>query len=98
MRISDWSSDVCSSDLFVFFVLDEFRIILDAVEELSKLLKHFLVCPRINILVDRVLLQNTFPYVYFYMGSCYLLAGGEPVEPSFCLYPDRKSTRLNSSH
>src|SRR3546814_20232747 len=69
MRISDWSSDVCSSDLFVFFVLDEFRIILDAVEELSKLLKHFLVCPRINILVDRVLLQNTFPYVYFYMGS-----------------------------
>src|SRR3546814_8857316 len=98
MRISDWSSDVCSSDLHVFVDRHrhELAAVVDAERQADEIRQDRRTArpgldrrPRAGFLRDLRLLQQmqvderTFPYG---AGHDYLF------------FLDRKSTRLNSSH
>src|SRR3546814_7469928 len=114
MRISDWSSDVCSSDLFLLSigVLDD----LEAVEELDDLAEGFAVVLddlagfALGCVLDGDdLLAGTsgtdLRGVEAEIGDGDLfdrlrLGGHDPLEGGVAGldHADRKSTRLNSSH
>src|SRR3546814_5863412 len=88
MRISDWSSDVCSSDLLAKIVLrlpPEQRPCARDVEDIVVVaaVDH----PRLDEVVatECFVLQND---------PCFC----ERLRDTDCLPADRKSTRLNSSH
>src|SRR3546814_3694382 len=87
MRISDWSSDVCSSDLALIAGLAPIRVdptdveVADSAMRLMRLLDR-----RASIPVLREQLVREMHY--------WLLAG----QHGTAIRQDRKSTRLNSSH
>src|SRR3546814_4008469 len=98
MRISDWSSDVCSSDLVV--ALRDSTIIRLPVATFNWLLDN-------SIPFNRYLLHQLNERVGQFIGKAEhdrLLAPDARVARCLAelfnplLYPDRKSTRLNSSH
>src|SRR3546814_4016770 len=91
MRISDWSSDVCSSDLYVHDSL--YDAMCDAIAGLASSAK---VAPGSDAAAEFGPVQNKAQYqkVLHYLAEAgkagKIVAGGE--------IADRKSTRLNSSH
>src|SRR3546814_4128800 len=102
MRISDWSSDVCSSDLLSRFI-DDGRIDLDSntversIRPLARNRKNALFAGSdeggdnwavIATLIECCKLSTINPHQWL-TETLTSLANG---------YPDRKSTRLNSSH
>src|SRR3546814_7450852 len=98
MRISDWSSDVCSSDLLVDIALDRRRRLLDGAGALEF----------IELLRVRKLLRGGAAFLedgdhLFEFGvelgdrvARRILKLHQPLRDA--LDEDRKSTRLNSSH
>src|SRR3546814_9212617 len=104
MRISDWSSDVCSSDLAIDGAL---LLIGDRLRAQGIALEVNIEEPAIAVHADRVrleqvlinLLQNAAEALRGTDGArVTLLAHGDgPVLINIC-DKDRKSTRLNSSH
>src|SRR3546814_4866238 len=108
MRISDWSSDVCSSDLYVAFSKGMVEKIWGAVAPSDMLVLLIIL----SLLLAVVLLLTGFigrrllsfsiedEIVLQFCGSKKSLASGLPI--ASVLFPgpqlDRKSTRLNSSH
>src|SRR3546814_4984440 len=100
MRISDWSSDVCSSDLAYHF---RARRIADTIFE-SRPAVRFRVEP------DSLLRWFVEPLELTYDPQQHELleyrgvanipnpASGKPYIARIAYYSDRKSTRLNSSH
>src|SRR3546814_5436622 len=83
MRISDWSSDVCSSDLIKRYALDAEGLVLDRVS-LRAGDDIRLSAPQPQFESASVLLTGEFA-----RPGLYTVRKGET---------DRKSTRLNSSH
>src|SRR3546814_8870139 len=104
MRISDWSSDVCSSDLHI--EARNMRRVGEALIELSKRV-GFRVIPGLS---ERVIYRELFPSGLTLLdkgqlgelGVSHIAARQELREMvsglSLPLHADRKSTRLNSSH
>src|SRR3546814_8314707 len=105
MRISDWSSDVCSSDLFSEsrFALDDpspnrIRFDLERVMRteyrIDDFQQNYFVIPSFDELL-RATVETDFAPLYEEMLA-------EPDIPIAAILPedrvDRKSTRLNSSH
>src|SRR3546814_3214066 len=92
MRISDWSSDVCSSDLLVEeFLLTNRAPSLDVLKAQS--------LPRIEAIYGQLddeavrnLLEVRPEYIETYIATV------EDAHGTLDRYLDRKSTRLNSSH
>src|SRR3546814_6622528 len=97
MRISDWSSDVCSSDLIIrkaepvaFPVADGGAFQLTGIDT-----KQNIVCVRIFLINIMGVIGGDDLYIVFFgeskQGSVHLLL-------FLHFVADRKSTRLNSSH
>src|SRR3546814_7709862 len=96
MRISDWSSDVCSSDLMALLPADCSRHYVGKTSGY-----HSLPQPEINQLLADLALQNK--RVVRLKGGDPFIFGRGAEELEFLLQrgidcQDRKSTRLNSSH
>src|SRR3546814_4169608 len=97
MRISDWSSDVCSSDLLICDPVDDRPRSPATATLMSKTLM-----PRIDVQAENQRMDN------IHAGSCLCGAVHYQVDGAFeqfylchcrhCRKEDRKSTRLNSSH
>src|SRR3546814_7747337 len=101
MRISDWSSDVCSSDLFKLvtlagFVLIPFAFFGRTAFMAERVLGH-IVSSGIKVLVLAVITGIGTTLFDRFMGA---QIGAEPdIEQVMAIaLGDRKSTRLNSSH
>src|SRR3546814_9586116 len=108
MRISDWSSDVCSSDLFVSDILSEI-VALDGQEPATGKRAHIdslldLACGSGSLLLNvrnrmgahgigKIYGQEKNITTYNLARMNMLLHGVKYTE-----FEDRKSTRLNSSH
>src|SRR3546814_3073358 len=104
MRISDWSSDVCSSDLNISGDPRDIPISQKVVENKPEDLVDACYINADLKVSDPALCEALFPYA----GHPRLVAGGpltedvlkcqlRPLDPSD-YSRDRKSTRLNSSH
>src|SRR3546814_2596744 len=98
MRISDWSSDVCSSDLYgmeetIERIVSFFRHASQGLEERKQIL--YLLGPvggGKSSLAERL-------KALMEVNPIYVLKAGDEVSPVFeSPLSDRKSTRLNSSH
>src|SRR3546814_3170318 len=111
MRISDWSSDVCSSDLLAISVHDH---VLNAISDLEiSLLKTADIsgmepavmvngCLGLGGLVpvslhDAVSADNNFPFGTIERGVMAFMGLNREYFAGFRILEDRKSTRLNSS-
>src|SRR3546814_7442673 len=106
MRISDWSSDVCSSDLLGFDIMARLDVI--AKEGTTLVAAHFLL-QRIEVAedalrggqavlpaVERLQIGDELPLP---VGCEVEVMRKQPAEGvGLKLLQDRKSTRLNSSH
>src|SRR3546814_6896879 len=98
MRISDWSSDVCSSDLPLLLVA-----LYDALQRRHTLRRNYPLIAR-----TRWLFEDLRPFLYSYIvespfdGRPFTRAERDIVyaraKGDLDAHPDRKSTRLNSSH
>src|SRR3546814_5328791 len=103
MRISDWSSDVCSSDLMdsarwrflLFFVLAAMSFVFATGEAMAHAVAegdkgYIQEISGVNILA------------FMYLGAKHMVTGYDHIlflfGIIFFLYRDRKRTRLNSSH
>src|SRR3546814_4040785 len=105
MRISDWSSDVCSSDLLlaqarkfnpriVFFDKDRGgELFIRAIGGRYDVLR-----PGAPSGLNPLQLEDNAANRQFLIDWLALLAGGASVEELAEITEDRKSTRLNSSH
>src|SRR3546814_2294852 len=106
MRISDWSSDVCSSDLYFDPVYLLTSILADSVSVKVGLSAQSYPFAAPSGIVDFSLRRpadkagQSFLFDSDSFGSYGLeLDGSLPVSETLALgYGDRKSTRLNSSH
>src|SRR3546814_8350997 len=109
MRISDWSSDVCSSDLFrgagalrLGIVHEDFADDAELQDKLSATLKQIMQCaPQANALTKQILLDVGTREMDAVLDDAaqkfaQCVRGNEAPEGIAAL--DRKSTRLNSSH
>src|SRR3546814_1880348 len=106
MRISDWSSDVCSSDLVVGFSGD--RLFLMPVGDVQGVTPNSRVIPRPghsriavgDALLGRVIDAGGNPLDGRGPLRCdaYIALSGAPINPMERHPIDRKSTRLNSRH
>src|SRR3546814_2781159 len=76
MRISDWSSDVCSSDLSVFSSADKHRIDLAAVVGAGMWLLHPLFVSTTLYIVQR---EAMLPATFTLLGSLAWLHGREAI-------------------
>src|SRR3546814_8689786 len=100
MRISDWSSDVCSSDL-LYGVLDLGDPAVEApatvAERIRGALKH-IDAERLIVAPDCGM--NYLPRAIAFGQLHAMVAGADMVRTEVvgCTSPDRQSTRLNSSH
>src|SRR3546814_4701976 len=102
MRISDWSSDVCSSDLFVVegYTLENYVTFFSDAYYLGV----FFTTIKVALICTLVCLVLGFPLAYVLALAAYNAGPsrarnwiehyGDPRDPAV----DRKSTRLNSSH
>src|SRR3546814_10508754 len=102
MRISDWSSDVCSSDLTPVLAPDEARALLDRIDVttdaglrdralIGLMVYSFArIGAALAMRVEDVFMQNRRLWVRLHE------KGGKRHEMP-CHHQDRKSTRLNSS-
>src|SRR3546814_2815277 len=86
MRISDWSSDVCSSDLLVVVAVEQFLEIAQIVADLVRRNRGIFPTGM------RVLLAGNE------RGGTKPRFANFPEQQLFLRIVDRKSTRLNSSH
>src|SRR3546814_8066915 len=97
MRISDWSSDVCSSDLLAYGGRKVIGVDIDAktVATINRGEIH-IVEPFLDALVSRVVADG-FPKATSTPepADAFLIAVPTPFKED---HEDRKSTRLNSSH
>src|SRR3546814_9762196 len=99
MRISDWSSDVCSSDLLVADPLQAARLAgrgggpLDGAQAVEEEVLHD--GPRLRLPEWRV---NRLLAVDLVVGLVERLVVGAQRRAELGEQEDRKSTRLNSSH
>src|SRR3546814_5238355 len=101
MRISDWSSDVCSSDLIMAAVKEAEAAIL--AEEDSKAYQALHGDDRFVAGMTELIFGTDHPAVRDGRIAAIQGTGGTgalriAVDSAFAAYPDRKSTRLNSSH
>src|SRR3546814_7672230 len=103
MRISDWSSDVCSSDLFCFRAVSHKcpflvpladRLTDTALEDIGDRL--IVTGYRVDICLDPLALID-LPPADLVAGVHNDVIKQDPLRASVS-FPDRKSTRLNSSH
>src|SRR3546814_10787867 len=110
MRISDWSSDVCSSDLYVFTTGNQ----IDSLRIRGSVSTYTMgIDPKKNdpssilVLIHRQqdsiahpdsLIMMKKPGYYTYADSSGNFEITNLKEGTYRLYADRKSTRLNSSH
>src|SRR3546814_9327742 len=100
MRISDWSSDVCSSDLyktqvFVYHEGDYYRTRLTHSIEVAQIARSISRALGLNEdLAEAVALAHDLGH------TCFGHAGEDALKQAMAPYGglDRKSTRLNSSH
>src|SRR3546814_5208791 len=103
MRISDWSSDVCSSDLVangfppedIIFDPNIFAVATGIEEHRRYALDFIEACREIRVRCPHAHISGGLSNLSF------SFRGNEPVRRamhSVFLYQDRKSTRLNSSH
>src|SRR3546814_10428033 len=99
MRISDWSSDVCSSDLFLLAALD---LRLDVDERIIGVAPEQAVFGDIYLRTFKISAVVALLCVVLGYPVAYLLASlpDRRANPLLILVllPNRKSTRLNSSH
>src|SRR3546814_4486284 len=95
MRISDWSSDVCSSDLSVIFGQED---------QFTNRLAQTMSLPVVPVMGANTKLQ---PVYAADVGKAIAIAASDPARHGGNIYElggpevmtiDRKSTRLNSSH
>src|SRR3546814_4249832 len=99
MRISDWSSDVCSSDLKPAMRLRRIRkmevrrCMIDSVECCNSELKADR-CRRLDVLVKR---KGPLRHEHD-IKTLVSISQGSEIEQRTAIGTDRKSTRLNSSH
>src|SRR3546814_2612246 len=110
MRISDWSSDVCSSDLDVEFLKDfSFRsIFADESQHIKNpdSQRHRAICrltARTRVVITGTPVENNTFDLYGQLSfACPGLLGNKQYFKEIYAVPidqlDRKSTRLNSSH
>src|SRR3546814_9429933 len=97
MRISDWSSDVCSSDLFIAASAGDWALLLAAAGLM------FAVFGQVTI-NDALVVRFTTDewraraYSLRYLLSFGVSAATVPMVAFLHDHGDRKSTRLNSSH
>src|SRR3546814_3713596 len=105
MRISDWSSDVCSSDLRVLFLggLPNFQLLgrLRVGETVEEILKSDLALEEeaIPLLKDAIAhCESVRDYVSRDLFADILESEEHHVDELEKQFEDRKSTRLNSSH
>src|SRR3546814_7082575 len=114
MRISDWSSDVCASDLDLQVRADQDQSILRILDEFFKEivgrtcieeLGHFIPSASLALVSRRIVARTRARPRHAKFGSprkksqkwCQGQFGRRGGLPA-CRTPDRKSTRLNSSH
>src|SRR3546814_5113277 len=103
MRISDWSSDVCSSDLFFHHQAErvgdpgceQVRALLDQRVEFGEEVGH-IKCPK-SVRIERSR-DAPRPCAVLMGVSTSLDTNGKRGSPPQLFHRDRKSTRLNSSH
>src|SRR3546814_3906983 len=106
MRISDWSSDVCSSDLYEASLAEwKARGVPDDLgQQLAALPYLEPCCDIIEVARERKLKPVDVARVHFRLGDALRLPwlvrqiDQLPVEGRWHAVADRKSTRLNSSH
>src|SRR3546814_6479865 len=107
MRISDWSSDVCSSDLLVldrrYLIEEDPAAVKQEIVDLLDALKHdrkgFDYALREVLAFQPTMTDPEAPVVRAVSAAIELVLGRparQVVSPG--TYEDRKSTRLNSSH
>src|SRR3546814_8885473 len=101
MRISDWSSDVCSSDLHD--IATQFDLLCATNRDLESMVKERLfredLYYRINAVTLHVKPLRDRPEDIYWLAQRFISAMAQRLnEPPKSLHPDRKSTRLNSSH
>src|SRR3546814_4523273 len=99
MRISDWSSDVCSSDLAVIEHEEDFHTpqFLDPAA-LGRVEEQHLIAPLPNRLGLRDEARGVIAAAFGRPGAARRGAGVILRDPQRHRGRDRKSTRLNSSH
>src|SRR3546814_3155158 len=97
MRISDWSSDVCSSDLLVFFLL---MLMAGAALGLWSLYADNRAMRQLaaNQAISRTLNESVIQYKNIQASLGRALASYVANNDRQQYAIDRKSTRLNSSH
>src|SRR3546814_8149036 len=108
MRISDWSSDVCSSDLTAAFTLPILHRLMQFANTSASPARHpvrALILTPTRELADQVA-DSVTTYAKFTPLRSTVVFGGVDIGPQRdalrrgceVLIADRKSTRLNSSH
>src|SRR3546814_10602204 len=104
MRISDWSSDVCSSDLGAFVAWLLLNIL--GVGYWPALILAPIIVGVVGVVLERTLIRRLYQLDHLYgllltFGLALMIEGvfRQLYGVSGLPYPiDRKSTRLNSSH
>src|SRR3546814_1214429 len=99
MRISDWSSDVCSSDLTASRHCGAPRLLPEPAMSLSNPISSKRTAPRLATLAVAMLLAvGTATSAHAGAQEDARSANAVRVLTDIQAIPDRKSTRLNSSH
>src|SRR3546814_9979946 len=111
MRISDWSSDVCSSDLAAVAVLDRIaqqvadgglhdgqRCQQFAGRQRLQVQLQVLARAQVEVVVDDLRKQLVEAEVVADLRQALRILGQHQQQRQQLLHPDRKSTRLDSSH
>src|SRR3546814_4503759 len=99
MRISDWSSDVCSSDLLAYALRLVDRAQLKAINLrllVGKRFRRAEIVPLAESYADRVVARGLHPAALDQIAAD--RAAGYRLLLATASFQDRKSTRLNSSH
>src|SRR3546814_5032496 len=100
MRISDWSSDVCSSDLSIVFAHTNFKWANLASHNAGVTVVIVGISRDANIIRTLYSLDAAGEMVAKKTDliNAYLISGADVVVNPMSNHIDRKSTRLNSSH
>src|SRR3546814_1703632 len=101
MRMSDWSSDVCSSDLIIWTLVPVIILVLIAIPSIGLLQAQYKPAPDNAITLKAIGNQWFWSYEYPDNGDLQITANmlkEKDQVPAGERYRDRKSTSLNSSH